>query len=507
MSEALPGMPPPPPPARVRDASAVILHRHGPRGLEVFWLKRDKALRFGGGFYAFPGGKVDRDDAAVPVEGASGVDAALLVAAARELFEETGVLKARGAQALPQLELDELRRAVLEQRVRFGDVLAQRGYTLHASDFVPAGRWVTPPYLPVRFDARFFLVEAPSHHEAVVWPGELSWGGWTTPGAALEHWTDGTALLHPPNLHAMQVLAGARSPLDAAEALRGPTHCEDFVSERIEFQRGILLYPLVTPTLLPATHTSAYVLGTGECVVVDPGSPDDAEVDRLVTFLRAIAPEGYRPKAVVLTHHHGDHVGGAKRTAEQLGVPVWAHAQTADRVDVKVSRLLEEGEVLALDGPRPMRWRVLHTPGHARGHITLVDEATKAAVVGDMVAGVGTIVIDPPEGDMAEYVAQLKRLAQLPVSTLYPAHGPAIPDGVAKLEEYLAHRAWREAKVLEAVASFGRPAPIDELVPRAYDDVASFVWPIAERSTLAILDKLEREGRVTSQAAGWRVRT
>jgi glyoxylase-like metal-dependent hydrolase (beta-lactamase superfamily II) len=241
--------------------------------------------------------------------------------------------------------------------------------------------------------------------------------------------------------------------------------------------------------------------------VVDPGAPDDGEVDRLVTFLRSLAPEGYRPKAVVLTHHHRDHVGGARRTAEALGVPVWAHARTADRLDVPVSRLLEDGDVLALDGPRPMRWRVLHTPGHAPGHVTLLDEATKAAVVGDMVAGVGTIVIDPLEGDMAEYVAQLARLAALPVSTLYPAHGPAIPDGVAKLEEYLAHRAWREAKVLEALAAFGRKASLDELVPRAYDDVASFVLPIAERSTLAILKKLEREGRVVSEAGSWRVRT
>jgi glyoxylase-like metal-dependent hydrolase (beta-lactamase superfamily II)/8-oxo-dGTP pyrophosphatase MutT (NUDIX family) len=506
VSEALPGMPPAPPPAKVRDASAVILYRHGGSGPEVFWLKRDKALRFGGGFYAFPGGRLDAGDAAVPVDGASGAGAALIVAAARELFEETGVLKARGADGLPQRELDELRRAVVEGRARFGDVLAQRGCTLHASDFEPAGRWVTPPYMPVRFDARFFLVEAPPRQEAVVWPGELSWGGWTTPAAALQHWADGTALLHPPNLHAMQVLARAASPHEAGAALRGPGHCEDFVSERIEFQRGVLLYPLVTPTLPPATHTNAYVLGTGECVVVDPGSPDDAEVDRLVTFLRTIAPEGYRPQAVVLTHHHGDHVGGAKRTAEALGVPVWAHARTADRLDVPVARLLEDGDVLALAGPRPMRWRVLHTPGHARGHVALVDEATKAAVVGDMVAGVGTIVIDPPEGDMAEYLAQLRRLAALPVSTLYPAHGPAIPDGVAKLEEYLAHRAWREAKVLEAVASFARPVALDELVPRAYDDVASFVLPIAERSTQAILDKLEREGRLVADAQGWRLR-
>ena len=180
MSEALPGVPamPPSPPATARDAAAVILYRHAPAGLEVFWLKRDKALRFGAGFFAFPGGKVDRDDAAIAVQGAQGLDAALIAAAARELFEETGVLKARGAETLPPLELDEARRAVLAQRERFGDLLRERGFSLHADDFVPAGRWMTPPFLPVRFDARFYLVEAPHAHPAVVWPGELEWGGW-----------------------------------------------------------------------------------------------------------------------------------------------------------------------------------------------------------------------------------------------------------------------------------------------------------------------------------------
>lgn len=507
MSEAIPGVElPRAPPVPARDASAVILFRRAPRGTEVFWLKRDKALRFGGGFYAFAGGKLDRDDAAVPVEGAQGLDAALIAAAARELFEETGVLKARGAQALAPLELDELRRAVLEQRTRFADVLSRGGYTLHAQDFVPAGRWVTPPYLPVRFDARFFLVEEPAGHAATVWPGELSWGGWVRPEEALAQWEAGSALLHPPNLYAMQALARISSVQDAARALCGPTHCEDYVSERIELQRGIFLYPLVTPTLPPATHTNAYVLGTGECLLVDPGAPDDAEASRLVRFVESLAPEGYRPRAVVLTHHHGDHLGGAKRVSEAFGIPVWAHERTADRSPVPVARLLKDGEVLALDGPRPMRWRVLHTPGHARGHLTLVDEASRAAVVGDMVAGVGTVVIDPPEGDMAQYVAQLGRLARLPVGTVYPAHGPPIPDGVAKLNEYLAHRAWREAKVLEAVAAFARPASVEELVPRAYDDVAAFVFPIAERSTQAILEKLEAEGRVARDGGDWRLR-
>ena len=234
--------------------------------------------------------------------------------------------------------------------------------------------------------------------------------------------------------------------------------------------------------------------------MVDPGSVDDAETDRLVSLLEALKAEGAALEAVVLTHHHADHVGGLARLVQRLSLPVWAHERTADRLELQADRRLRDGEVLPLG---PMRWRVLHTPGHARGHVCLYDEASRAAIVGDMVAGFGTIVIDPPEGDMTDYLAQLTRLQQLPVTTLYPSHGPAIPDGPGKLGEYLKHRAWREEKV---VAALGTSAlSLDELVPRAYDDVAAFVLPVAERSTLAILGKLEREGRVRREGTKYRL--
>jgi glyoxylase-like metal-dependent hydrolase (beta-lactamase superfamily II) len=97
---------------------------------------------------------------------------------------------------------------------------------------------------------------------------------------------------------------------------------------------------------------------------------------------------------------------------------------------------------------------------------------------------------------MAVYLAQLQRLRELPLGALYPAHGPVLAHGVARLEEYLAHRAWREAKVLEAVRSFSTSVGLEDLVPKAYDDVGAFVWPIAERNTVAILRKLEAEQRV-----------
>lgn len=505
MSERLPGVPAPPTLPTPRDAAVVVLFRRVEQGVEVFWLEREQRLSFAGGFYAFAGGKLDAADKLVPVDGATGDAAAFLACAARELFEETGVLMAGGAETLAQLEVDELRRALLAETLTFAQLLTSRGLVLHADDFAPAGRWITPPYLPRGFDARFFLVEAPPTQHANVWKGELTAGEWIAPAEALRRWEAAKSLLHPPNLHALQVMSNFTDVARAVEQLSKPDFVTDFIAHRIEFQRGVILFPLETPTLPPATHTNAYVLGTGELLVVDPGSPDDAEVDKLVRFLRALGPHGMHVKAIVLTHHHGDHVGGAKRLAEQLGVPVWAHELTANRVPVEVSRTLHDGEVLTLGGPMPMRWRVLHTPGHARGHITLVDEATKSAIVGDMVAGVGTIVIDPPEGDMAEYLKQLARLEALPVAAVYPAHGPVLPDGPGKLREYQLHRAWRETKVFEALESLGGEVDVPTLVERAYDDVAAFVWPIAERNTEAILEKLIAEGRV--KRVGARVTT
>jgi len=141
-----------------------------------------------------------------------------------------------------------------------------------------------------------------------------------------------------------------------------------------------------------------------------------------------------------------------------------------------------------------MSFRVLHTPGHARGHLTLVETDSQAAIVGDMVAGIGTILIDPPEGEMAVYLAQLDRLRQLPVGTLYPAHGPPTPDGPQKLTEYLEHRMFRERKVLDSISPAG--ASLQQIVELAYDDVSPLASAIAARSTEAILIKLVSDGKV-----------
>jgi glyoxylase-like metal-dependent hydrolase (beta-lactamase superfamily II) len=258
---------------------------------------------------------------------------------------------------------------------------------------------------------------------------------------------------------------------------------------------GIRAVALRTPTLPPATHTACYLVGpsegAGEIFVVDPASPYPDQQDALDRIL-----ERERVAAVLLTHHHGDHVGGAAHLASR-GVPVWAHAETARRIDVSVARELADGDAC---GPV----RAIFTPGHAPGHLCFHDPASGALIAGDMVAGLGTILIDPSEGDMRVYLESLEVMARLEPSLLLPAHGPMITDALGKLREYVAHRLMREGRVFEALSLVAkRPATPRELVPIAYADTPKLLWGLAERSLIAHLLKLEADGRARRNGDLW----
>ena len=218
-----------------------------------------------------------------------------------------------------------------------------------------------------------------------------------------------------------------------------------------------------------------------------------AEIDRLTSHIRALAAEECRPLAVLLTHHHLDHVGGARAVSEQLGIPVWCHARTADRLPFRADRLLEEGDELVLAGAPAMRWRVLHTPGHARGHLCLVDDRDPCGGGGRHGGRAwGPSSSIRPRATWPSTCASSRGCRDLPVRAVYPAHGPPLPDGPSALAAVLDHRAMRERRVQAALAPMARP--LEELAAAAYADTPSALPYLAERSTFAILEKLRGEG-------------
>ncbi|HEX5705192.1 MAG TPA: MBL fold metallo-hydrolase [Pyrinomonadaceae bacterium] len=500
-------------PALPADAAAVILLRHNtnPDNPEVFWVKRSLKLVFLGGFYAFPGGKAERSDAETPV--ASSADdpdrSAMISCAAREMFEETGVLLARGAETLTIGQRASVLDDLESGRMSWPELLSHYGLKLDANDFTFVGRWVTPPFAPKRFDTWFFLVNCPPKQEPqVTGDGELESGEWISAREAYEKWQRNDGLAAPPVLHALKTLAGGLTGdlverfLSEPEAHRNPTR-------KIEFRPGYICFPLRTPTKPPATHTNCYLIYTStDILVIDPGSPYEDEqqtlaeaIDRLIAGRRLV-------REIMLTHAHPDHVAGVDALNNFLEirrgyrVPVGAHQQTAEALKPRltVDWFIADNQTFTLSGNPPITIRALHTPGHARGHLCFHDERRGVLLSGDNVVGFGSVLIDPADGNMSQYLDSLRRMRALPnVTVLLPGHGPAVANPYEKLDEYIRHRLEREANILNAVSEGASTAA--EIVARVYTDVAPKALAMAERAVLAHLAKLVADGLV-KQADG-----
>jgi endoribonuclease LACTB2 len=506
------------PSVQPKDAAAVILLRQNtdPNNPEVFWVKRSPKLVFLGGFYAFPGGQTEPADGEAPIENA-GDDrerAAMISCAAREIFEETGVLLARGAETLTVGQRCSLLDDLESKRMTWPELMRHYGLHLNADDFTFVGRWVTPPFAPRRFDTWFFLVNCPAKQEPhVTGDAELASGEWITARDAYQKWERDEVLAAPPVLHTLKTLAGGLTD-DLIERFLSVPEAHRQVTQRMEFRRNYICFPVRTPTKPPATHTNAYLIYTSqEVLVVDPGSPYEEEQQALAECVDDLIADGRVVREIVLTHVHPDHVAGVNALNDHLKTkhgsrfPVAAHRLTAESLkhQFAVDRHIEDNEIILLEGEPAVTLQALFTPGHARGHLCFYDQARGVLVSGDNVVGFGSVLIDPADGNMAEYLDSLRRMRSLSnVTVLLPGHGPAVANPYDKIEQYIEHRLEREQKILQAVRE-GASTP-SEIVARVYTDVNPKALPMAERAVLAHLEKLEDDGSVAKVEDLWRPR-
>lgn len=492
-----------------KDAAAVILLKPNqePSTPEVFLVRRSEKLAFLGGFHAFPGGQFDADDATSPVDNcAEPHTRAAISAAARELFEELGVLLVRGGDPLTKGQRLSLLDDLTSGRMSWSGLLHHYKLRLDANDFTYVGRWVTPPFSARRFDTWFFLASCPPKQQPHVVPGELECGEWISAAKAFARWQHREILAVPPTLHALKTLAAGITP-DLVDRFLATPHAQGEPVRRIEFRPNFICFPVRTPTRPPATHTNCYLIYTSqELLVVDPGSPDEAEQQALNEAIDVLLGEGRSLREIVLTHMHPDHVGGVNALRKHLGeqATVAAHRLTAAPLAeaIRVDRFIEDGDTIELAGSPEIVLRALHTPGHARGHLCFYDAGTGTLLSGDNIVGLGSVLIDTPEGNMRDYLTSLERLRALPnVSVIFGGHGPAIASPYPKIAEYISHRLERERNILEAVRAGDTTTA--QIVTRVYTDVSPKAHGLAERAVLAHLEKLEADGRVLKDEDVW----
>jgi glyoxylase-like metal-dependent hydrolase (beta-lactamase superfamily II)/8-oxo-dGTP pyrophosphatase MutT (NUDIX family) len=536
-------------PVPTRPAATVLLLRDTADGIEVLMTRRSMTASFVPGAYVFPGGGVDALDAASHNQAKrraaqSDLHLTQAIAAIRESFEELGVLLARRGDGS---HADHIDIAALDRSLPFAAQCQTRGLTLAADEVFVLAHWITDRDLSRRFDVPFLVARMPEGQTPVADESEQFEPIWVRPVDALARHKAGQFFIIFPTIRTLERLmdyADVNAVLQACAATEQPlwtccpraglmagrevrymehehpygelalvcpdgqiVHPLDWQSETaVALLKNVLRLTAPNPGAMTGPGTNSYLVGdpaTG-FIAIDPGPADPEHIEKL---WRAA---GGDIRMIVCTHSHPDHSPGALPLQAMctpkpsiLGLPSAPSARAAS--EFTPDRALENHQRLMLTGHGPAgdmshTLEVIHTPGHAANHLCLVLLEDGLLFSGDHILNGSTTVIDPPDGDMTAYLDSLDILnaacTEHKVEFILPAHGYVIggyageaADAIARLK---AHRLKREAKIVKVMQTQPQ-GTLDDWLAQVYGDVPPRMWPVAKRSLLAHIARIEAD--------------
>ena len=531
-------------PATPRPAATVLLLRDTPAGFEVLMTRRSATASFAPGAYVFPGGGIDAADATAHAHAArrptqSDLHLTQAIAAIRESFEELGILLARHADGSAATQADI---AALDRKAPFVAQCAARSLTLSADRVYVLAHWITDRDLPRRFDVPFLVARMPEGQVPDADESEQFEPVWVRPADALKRHADGSffmiyptirtleRLQHYPTVDAVLQACASEQPLwtscprggllggkdtrymehDAPFGeleLVSPDgqivhHLDWRTNEPVALLKNVQRITAPNPGVMTGPGTNSYLVGDPDSgyIAIDPGPADEEHLQRI---WRAA---GGQIRQIVCTHSHPDHSPGAKPLQAMCAEPppvlgLASHPTARAASAFTPDRELADGETLVLSGRAGQKGthtlRVVHTPGHAANHLCLVLEEDGLLFSGDHILNGSTTMIDPPDGNMGDYIDSLDKLTAAceagDIRFILPAHGYVLGFATQAIAQLKAHRLKREAKVVAAMRARPDGSP-EDWVPLAYDDVPPRMWPLAQRSLIAHVQRIEALG-------------
>lgn len=447
--------------SKIIDAVSVVLTYKD----KIFAIQRQNFLTAFPGYWAFPGGKVEKDDADFfqDVPQTKGLDQKLFGAVVREIKEELGI----------DLNLE-----------------ISKG---HVGACHYLGLAVTPDFNPFRFATYFFKIELNKQIPFTVDTNEARVFDWMSAEKLLNKYEMGEVLAVPPVIKVIQILG--KNPETAFIGDLNISYDSTELVPYIESLKGIRQIMPLSHTLPPATRTNAFLIGDDGSpkILIDPSPINEEEYRKFRNTLNLFGVD-----QILITHHHPDHYERSNQLARELNLPVLLSEYTLkiilkNRPDYFLNvntRVIKDGDVVT-------KWNqndvlVMEVPGHDEGQVALYSKNLSWFLAGDLFQGIGTVVIGGEEGDMTKYFNTLSKVINLAPKVVFPSHGIGL-GGTTILEKTLNHRKEREAQVYSLYTEGLTP---EEILPRLYGEVDKALWPYALQNISKHLEKLRLEGRI-----------